>query len=102
MGTVIGSYPKPSYLKLPDVFQSNESKQKKGLIADEDILKEMNKIFAAQTPESQAMLEADIMQATEEVICAQCDCGVDIPTDGEVRRENYIHYLCRYIEGISF
>merc|ERR1719393_195349 len=63
--TVIGSYPKPAYLKLPDVFQSNEAKQKKGLIADEEVIKEMNKIFKAQTPESQAMLEADIMEATE-------------------------------------
>merc|ERR1711881_1792 len=45
---------------------------------------------------------ADIMQATEEVIKVQCDCGVEVVTDGEVRRENYIHYLCRYIEGISF
>merc|ERR1719379_22758 len=65
-------------------------------------INEMNKFLSEQTPESQAMLEMDIMQATEEVICEQCDCGVEIVTDGEVRRENYIHYLCRFIEGISF
>merc|ERR1711959_568242 len=62
----------------------------------------MSDILANQTPELKAMLEADIMQATEEVIKVQCDCGVEIVTDGEVRRENYIHYLCRYIDGISF
>jgi 5-methyltetrahydropteroyltriglutamate--homocysteine methyltransferase len=32
----------------------------------------------------------------------QVECGVDIPTDGEQRRENYIHYHCRHIEGIDF
>jgi len=28
--------------------------------------------------------------------------GIDIPTDGEVRRENYIHYHCRHLNGIDF
>jgi 5-methyltetrahydropteroyltriglutamate--homocysteine methyltransferase len=28
--------------------------------------------------------------------------GIDIPTDGEIRRENYIHYHCRHIDGIDF
>lgn len=27
---------------------------------------------------------------------------MDIPTDGEVRRENYIHYFCRFVNGIDF
>ena len=25
-----------------------------------------------------------------------------IPTDGEVRRENYFHYHCRHFNGIDF
>ena len=25
-----------------------------------------------------------------------------IPTDGEVRRENYVHYHCRYLDGFDF
>ena len=32
----------------------------------------------------------------------QIECGIDIITDGEVRRENYIHYHCRHLEGIDF
>ena len=28
--------------------------------------------------------------------------GIDIPTDGEIRRENYIHYHCRHLAGIDF
>ena len=28
--------------------------------------------------------------------------GIDIPTDGELRRENYVHYHCRHLDGIDF
>ena len=35
-----------------------------------------------------------------QVINDQVAAGIDIPTDGEVRRENYIHYHCRNLEGI--
>ena len=28
--------------------------------------------------------------------------GISIPTDGEVRRENYIHYHCRHLGGFDF
>merc|ERR1712151_358320 len=52
--------------------------------------------------EERVNLEKDVMKATEEVIKEQCECGVDEPTDGEVRRENYIHYFCRFVEGIDF
>merc|ERR1719335_1957785 len=98
--TVIGSFPKPKNLSLPDDFKSNHEKRNKGMMGS--TINEMNKFLSEQTPEMQASLEANIMRATEEVIKQQCDCGVHIVTDGEVRRENYIHYLCRFIEGISF
>jgi len=42
------------------------------------------------------------MKATEEVINEQCECGVEEVTDGEVRRENYIHHFCRFVDGIDF
>jgi 5-methyltetrahydropteroyltriglutamate--homocysteine methyltransferase len=41
-------------------------------------------------------------RATSEVVRDQVSAGIDIPTDGEVRRENDIHYLCRHLEGFSF
>ena len=47
-------------------------------------------------------LRKDIRRAAEEVIGLQVDAGVDVPTDGEVRRENYIHYHCRHITGFDF
>merc|ERR1719335_637261 len=98
--TVIGSFPKPKNLSLPDDFKLNHEKRNKGMMGS--TINEMNKFLSEQTPEMQASLEADIMRATEDVIKQQCDCGVQIVTDGEIRRENYIHYLCRFIEGISF
>ena len=32
----------------------------------------------------------------------QADIGIDIPTDGEVRREHYVYYHLRHIEGFDF
>ena len=46
--------------------------------------------------------EAVFERATREVVLEQVDAGIDIPTDGEVRRENYIHYHCRHLDGIDF
>ena len=46
--------------------------------------------------------EALFVKAATEVIQDQVRCGIDIPTDGEVRRENYIHYHCRHFDGIDF
>lgn len=97
--TVIGAYPKPAYLKIPDFFNTGPEK-KAGLLGAS--LKAYSEMMSSQTEESKKQLEQDIMKATTEVIGAQCQCGVDIPTDGEVRRENYLHYLCRFIEGIDF
>ena len=41
-------------------------------------------------------------QATREIVQEQVRLGIDFPTDGELRRENYIHYHCRHLEGIDF
>ena len=47
-------------------------------------------------------IEDIFIRATMDVIKDQIDCGIDIITDGEVRRENYIHYHCRHLNGIDF
>ena len=90
--TVIGAYPKPSYLLVPDWFNAKGGTDTENPTADylEAIQKmgnETEKIF---------------LQATKEVIQDQIECGIDIITDGEIRRENYIHYHCRHIKGIDF
>ncbi len=47
-------------------------------------------------------LEAILDRATTLAAREQVEMGIDIPTDGEVRRENHIHYHCRHLEGIDF
>jgi 5-methyltetrahydropteroyltriglutamate--homocysteine methyltransferase len=47
-------------------------------------------------------LEAILDRATVEVVREQDELGIDVPTDGEVRRENFIHYHCRHLLGIDF
>jgi len=37
-----------------------------------------------------------------EAIDDQVAAGIDVPTDGEIRRENYIHYHCRHLQGFDF
>jgi 5-methyltetrahydropteroyltriglutamate--homocysteine methyltransferase len=49
-----------------------------------------------------AKAEKIIAQGVREVIEDQVACGIDIPTDGEVKRENYVHYHCRHLEGFDF
>jgi 5-methyltetrahydropteroyltriglutamate--homocysteine methyltransferase len=42
------------------------------------------------------------IRAAKEVIETQLRAGISVPTDGEVRRENYIHYHCRHLDGFDF
>eukprot|EP00443_Scrippsiella_acuminata_P029559 CAMPEP_0115278880 /NCGR_PEP_ID=MMETSP0270-20121206/57978_1 /TAXON_ID=71861 /ORGANISM="Scrippsiella trochoidea, Strain CCMP3099" /LENGTH=393 /DNA_ID=CAMNT_0002695555 /DNA_START=85 /DNA_END=1263 /DNA_ORIENTATION=- len=94
--TVIGSFPKPAYLEIPDWFKTGTSTN------SSNATRGYTEILAKQTDEEKEKLEVDILRATKEVILAQHKCGINVLTDGEVRRENYIHYLCRFIEGIDF
>ena len=47
-------------------------------------------------------VEALLVRGTHEAVLDQVNAGIDIPTDGEIRRENYIYYHCRHLEGIDF
>mgnify|MGYP001189732312 CR=1 FL=1 len=90
--TVIGAYPKPSYLKITDWFNaSGGTDTEYPTKFYEDEIKKMGDHF-----------DELLDRATKEIINDQEECGVDILTDGEVRRENYIHYHCRHLEGIDF
>ena len=101
--TVIGSYPKPPYLKIPDWFSSSDIKDINDINEDKD--KETS--LTCQTnelikKENQEQLEPIILRAIEDVIKEQTDIGIDIITDGEIRRENYIYSFCRSLTGIDF
>ena len=89
--TCIGAFPKPARVPVTDWFQTGHD--------DENYTdKVMHGWAAAQSDETQAILD----EATAEVIADQIECGIDIVTDGEVRRENYVHYQCRHFEGFDF
>ena len=90
--TTIGAFPKPDYVPIRDWFQGPEGPD----TVDPTVG------YAAQMAEAGAGAEALFARAAQEVIADQVAAGVDIPTDGEVRRENYIHYHCRHLDGIDF
>ena len=90
--TVIGAYPKPNYLKITDWFNV------KGGTDTEN----PTKYYSKEVKQMGEKTEELFLQAATEVIKDQIECGIDIVTDGEVRRENYIHYHCRHITGVDF
>ena len=47
-------------------------------------------------------LQEILDRATIQVVREQVELGIDIPTDGEIRRENFVHYHCRHLAGIDF
>ena len=90
--TVIGSYPKPDYLKITDWFNATGGTDTEN----------PTKYYEEEIKKIGGEIEDIFIRATKDVIKDQVDCGIDIITDGEVRRENYIHYHCRHLNGIDF
>ena len=87
--TTIGAYPKPDYVNLPDWFDDLDTSGPTEGWAE-----------AMETMGKDA--ESIIEMGTHEAVRDQVDAGIDIPTDGEIARENYIHYHCRHLEGMDF
>ena len=92
--TTIGAYPKPKYLEVPDWW--TDTRRGRGYTFDyvsdyenaiENLGDSAEEVFA---------------RATKDAIDDQLESGIDIVTDGEMRRENYIHYHCRRLHGIDF
>ncbi|MEK6216113.1 MAG: cobalamin-independent methionine synthase II family protein [Boseongicola sp.] len=89
--TCIGAYPKPDYVPVTDWFQVGHDA--------EDMSDKIMRVWEnAQTPAAHALMD----KATAEAVADQIACGVDVPTDGEIRRENYVHYQCRHFDGFDF
>lgn len=82
--TAIGAFPKPDYVPRRAWFHD---------------------VAAVGEADSAGLSDDDILaihdRATVDVVEAQAAAGIDIPTDGEVRRENYIHYHCRHMTGFE-
>ena len=90
--TVIGAYPKPDYLKITDWFNAKGGTDTAN----------PTKHYAQEVNQMGEKAEELFLNAADEVIKDQIECGIDVVTDGEVRRENYIHYHCRHITGVDF
>jgi len=86
--TTIGAFPKPGYVPISDWFSNTDGDYTSAYLPE----------LAAAGAEAAALLD----RATAEVVKAQVDVGIDVPTDGEIWRENYIHYQCRALDGIDF
>ena len=93
--TCIGAYPKPDYVPILDWFDQSEGDQ--NMTNTRATLS-----YQQRLEEAGDEAEALFSRAAAEVIADQVSCGIDIPTDGEVRRENYIHYHCRHFNGVDF
>lgn len=88
--TCIGAYPKPDYVAIGNWAETGAP--------DEGDTRDFS-----YTQDSASEVPEELLQrATADAIRDQLDCGIDIPTDGEQRRENYIHYHCRHLNGIDF
>ena len=88
--TCIGAYPKPEYITTGNWAEAD--RQGKG----------ESRAFTYTNDQAADVPTELLDQATAEVLQDQINCGVDIPTDGEQRRENYIHYHCRHLLGMDF
>lgn len=93
--TTIGAFPKPSYVPVRDWFDI--SRETGGMNASQT-----TNDYTADSANLDASHEVLFVRAAKEVIDIQIRSGVMIPTDGEVRRENYIHYHCRKLAGFDF
>jgi 5-methyltetrahydropteroyltriglutamate--homocysteine methyltransferase len=87
--TCIGAWPKSSSLGGADWQETSG-------------LEDGTRGFSWTSDSARNFDTATLDQATCDAVQDQVDCGIDVPTDGEQRRENYIHYHCRHINGIDF
>jgi 5-methyltetrahydropteroyltriglutamate--homocysteine methyltransferase len=90
--TCIGAWPKPPYVKLPDWFNIPAGPD------TSDPTRLWAEAMEALGENAQAVVERGVAEA----ITDQIEAGIDIPTDGEIARENYIHYHCRHLNGFDF
>jgi len=90
--TTIGAYPKPENVPIRDWFQRDGGTDDAEPTAG----------YAETLSQYGERIENILDRATSEVVREQVDLGIDIPTDGEIRRENYIHYHCRHLKGVDF
>ncbi len=88
--TCIGAYPKPDYVAIGNFAETDQQQD------------DLTRAFTYTQDDADQVPEELLQRATRDAVEDQVACGIDIPTDGEQRRENYIHYHCRHLSGIDF
>ena len=86
--TTIGAYPKPESVAVQTWFGERARRPSEGYEA----------ALVRMGADAAKLLD----EAVRDVVREQVEIGIDIPTDGEVRRDHYIHYHCRHLTGIAF
>jgi methionine synthase II (cobalamin-independent) len=90
--TTIGSYPKPAEVPVRDWFRRDGGTDRAEPTAG----------YADTVRQYGPRLQPILDEATIEIVREQVELGIDVPTDGEVRRENFVHYHCRHLDGVDF
>ena len=90
--TCIGAYPKPDFVRLPDWFGGPEGPDTQHPTGG----------WSEAIRDLGTQREEILDRGCAQVIADQEQAGVDIVTDGELARENYVHYHCRHLQGIDF
>ena len=99
--TTIGAFPKPGGTPIGDWFPDPDDTEAGA--QGEGLLKRWQRAgYEQRLAQAGEAAEEAFVRAIEEVVRDQVDAGIDVPTDGEVRRENYIFYQCRNLHGIDF
>jgi len=98
--TVVGAWPKPEFLNIPDWFSE------KGNFSSEDLsgLTGMGGGYdprSANKAREDGNLEENIKQAVKHVIDDQVALGIDVVTNGEMERGTYYIHIMNNIKGID-
>ena len=88
----LGAFPKPDYVPIIDWFRQPDGPD------GADPTGHYVENLAALGDQAETLFA----RGTADIIADQVAAGIDIVTDGEVRRENYIHYHCRHLDGVDF
>ncbi|MAG16326.1 hypothetical protein CMO88_04660 [Candidatus Woesearchaeota archaeon] len=86
--TIVGTYPKPKYLMNG--------------VNGRELLDSSGRVFLRIEKELGSEFKGLVDRACEGSIRDQEEAGIDIITDGEQRRDHYIHYVLRHLEGFDY
>ncbi|MEE8123085.1 MAG: cobalamin-independent methionine synthase II family protein [Alphaproteobacteria bacterium] len=89
--TTVGSFPKPDYVPVSGWWHAGGKSRS-------DPTRSYSELPAAPPPDAEERFD----RATREAVRDQVAAGIDVPTDGEMRREHYIYYHLRHLSGFSF